>query len=219
MGTPSCRSIDARGREPRGLPRHLRPDHQRARRHPAALAEDLRPGGGRAGRERAQDAALLPRGAAGDDLRRPRTRSPPRGGRLPGAPGRILPAPRSERDDPRSARAGRLRVRVPAGPHESPPGAGRRDVVSDDRRGELLCILVARQRGGADGWRRLADGSAERGRGTDPKTQTGSRPVKLARRLSVVEPSPTLAVSAKAAKLKAEGIDVVSFGAGEPAFA
>jgi len=42
--------------------------------------------------------------------------------------------------------------------------------------------------------------------------------VKLARRLSVVEPSPTLAVSAKAAKLKAEGIDVVSFGAGEPDF-
>jgi len=42
--------------------------------------------------------------------------------------------------------------------------------------------------------------------------------VKLARRLSLVEPSPTLAVSAKAAKLKAAGIDVVSFGAGEPDF-
>jgi aspartate aminotransferase len=42
--------------------------------------------------------------------------------------------------------------------------------------------------------------------------------VKLARRLSVIEPSPTLAVSAKAAKLKAAGVDVVSFGAGEPDF-
>jgi aspartate aminotransferase len=42
--------------------------------------------------------------------------------------------------------------------------------------------------------------------------------VKLARRLSVIEPSPTLAVSAKASKLKAQGIDVVSFGAGEPDF-
>ena len=42
--------------------------------------------------------------------------------------------------------------------------------------------------------------------------------MKLARRLSVVEPSPTLAVSAKAAKLKAAGVDVVSFGAGEPDF-
>ena len=34
--------------------------------------------------------------------------------------------------------------------------------------------------------------------------------MKLARRLSVVEPSPTLAVSAKAAKLKAAGVDVVN---------
>jgi aspartate aminotransferase len=42
--------------------------------------------------------------------------------------------------------------------------------------------------------------------------------VKLARRLSVIEPSPTLAVSAKAAALKAMGLDVISFGAGEPDF-
>jgi aspartate aminotransferase len=42
--------------------------------------------------------------------------------------------------------------------------------------------------------------------------------VKLARRLSVIEPSPTLAVSARAKALKAKGIDVISFGAGEPDF-
>jgi aspartate aminotransferase len=36
--------------------------------------------------------------------------------------------------------------------------------------------------------------------------------------LSVIEPSPTLAVSAKAKALKAKGIDVISFGAGEPDF-
>ena len=42
--------------------------------------------------------------------------------------------------------------------------------------------------------------------------------MKLARRLSVIEPSPTLAVSAKAAALKAMGLDVISFGAGEPDF-
>ena len=42
--------------------------------------------------------------------------------------------------------------------------------------------------------------------------------MKLARRLSVIEPSPTLAVSAKAKALKAKGIDVISFGAGEPDF-
>jgi len=42
--------------------------------------------------------------------------------------------------------------------------------------------------------------------------------VKLAKRLSVIEPSPTLAVSAKAAALRAKGVDVISFGAGEPDF-
>jgi aspartate aminotransferase len=40
----------------------------------------------------------------------------------------------------------------------------------------------------------------------------------VAKRLSVIKPSPTLAVSAKAAKLKAEGKDVIAMGAGEPDF-
>jgi aspartate aminotransferase len=40
----------------------------------------------------------------------------------------------------------------------------------------------------------------------------------VAQRLSVIKPSPTLAVSAKAAKLKAEGKDVIAMGAGEPDF-
>jgi len=43
-------------------------------------------------------------------------------------------------------------------------------------------------------------------------------PLKLASRLDPIKPSITLAVTAKAAKLKADGIDVVSFGAGEPDF-
>jgi aspartate aminotransferase len=42
--------------------------------------------------------------------------------------------------------------------------------------------------------------------------------MRLAKRLNVIEPSMTLKVSAKAAELKAKGIDVVSFGAGEPDF-
>jgi aspartate aminotransferase len=42
--------------------------------------------------------------------------------------------------------------------------------------------------------------------------------MKLASRLDPIKPSITLAVTAKAAKLKAEGHDVVSFGAGEPDF-
>jgi aspartate aminotransferase len=45
-----------------------------------------------------------------------------------------------------------------------------------------------------------------------------SSAIKTASRLDVVKPSITLAVTAKAGKLKAEGIDVVSFGAGEPDF-
>ncbi|WP_108977106.1 pyridoxal phosphate-dependent aminotransferase [Leptospira ryugenii] len=40
----------------------------------------------------------------------------------------------------------------------------------------------------------------------------------VAKRLDVVEPSPTLAITAKANQLKANGIDVVGFGAGEPDF-
>src|SRR3954469_20558650 len=43
-------------------------------------------------------------------------------------------------------------------------------------------------------------------------------PIKIASRLDPIKPSITLAVTAKAAKLKAEGIDIVSFGAGEPDF-
>src|SRR5262245_53688362 len=42
--------------------------------------------------------------------------------------------------------------------------------------------------------------------------------VKTASRLDAIKPSITLAVTAKAARLKAQGIDVVSFGAGEPDF-
>lgn len=42
--------------------------------------------------------------------------------------------------------------------------------------------------------------------------------VKLAQRIQKVKPSPTLAIDTKAKAMKAEGIDVVGFGAGEPDF-
>ena len=42
--------------------------------------------------------------------------------------------------------------------------------------------------------------------------------MKLATRLDAVKPSPTLAVTAKANEMKAKGVDVVGFGAGEPDF-
>jgi aspartate aminotransferase len=42
--------------------------------------------------------------------------------------------------------------------------------------------------------------------------------MKIASRVSKIAPSLTLAVSAKAAKLKAQGVDVIAFGVGEPDF-
>ena len=40
----------------------------------------------------------------------------------------------------------------------------------------------------------------------------------LAARLSLIKPSPTIAVTQKAADLKAQGRDVIGLGAGEPDF-
>lgn len=43
-------------------------------------------------------------------------------------------------------------------------------------------------------------------------------PLSLARRLDVVQPSVTLAMNARAAELRAKGVDVFAFGVGEPDF-
>src|SRR5512146_2241955 len=42
--------------------------------------------------------------------------------------------------------------------------------------------------------------------------------MKLAGRVGKIKPSPTLAITSKAKAMKAQGIDVVGFGAGEPDF-
>lgn len=42
--------------------------------------------------------------------------------------------------------------------------------------------------------------------------------MKLAERVNKIQPSPTLAIDAKAKALKAQGVDVIGFGAGEPDF-
>ncbi len=42
--------------------------------------------------------------------------------------------------------------------------------------------------------------------------------MKLAKRVGLIKPSPTLAITAKANALKAEGRDIIGFGAGEPDF-
>ena len=53
---------------------------------------------------------------------------------------------------------------------------------------------------------------------SDASVEPGNTKVKISKRLQSLEESATLAVAAKAARLRAEGIDVVSFGAGEPDF-
>jgi aspartate aminotransferase len=45
-----------------------------------------------------------------------------------------------------------------------------------------------------------------------------SSPFRLSSRLAQIKPSITLAVTARAAKLRADGVDVIGFGAGEPDF-
>lgn len=42
--------------------------------------------------------------------------------------------------------------------------------------------------------------------------------IKLAERIGRIQPSPTIAITTKAKAMKAEGIDVIGFGAGEPDF-
>ena len=42
--------------------------------------------------------------------------------------------------------------------------------------------------------------------------------MRLASRMDNLPPSPTLAVNAKAAEMRAQGLDVISFAAGEPDF-
>jgi aspartate aminotransferase len=44
------------------------------------------------------------------------------------------------------------------------------------------------------------------------------RSMKLSKRAHMIKPSPTLAITAKAKAMRAQGIDVISFGAGEPDF-
>src|SRR5450759_3042942 len=42
--------------------------------------------------------------------------------------------------------------------------------------------------------------------------------LELSKRVQAIKPSPTLAVTARAAKLKSEGKDIIGLGAGEPDF-
>src|SRR4030067_2348651 len=65
--------------------------------------------------------------------------------------------------------------------------------------------------------------SGSSGRRFDPSANLASRGKertlkKLARRVGKIQPSPTLAITSKAKAMKAQGIDVVGLGGGEPDF-
>src|SRR5262249_50696020 len=114
-----------------------------------------------------------------------------------------------------------LRVRVPVRPYEPPARARRGHHVPDDRRGALLRIVLAGQRGGRLRRRRRRVGSgggAARARAEGRKGNTHSMSIRIASRRRDIKPSITLAVTARAARLRADGIDVIGFGAGEPDF-
>jgi aspartate aminotransferase len=48
--------------------------------------------------------------------------------------------------------------------------------------------------------------------------ERSAKTLELARRIRQIPPSATLALNAKANQLKAQGVDVVNFGVGEPDF-
>src|SRR5207302_1261808 len=49
-------------------------------------------------------------------------------------------------------------------------------------------------------------------------TRTGSQEMRISERARNTAPSPTLAITDRVNQLKAQGVDVVGFGAGEPDF-
>jgi aspartate aminotransferase len=51
-----------------------------------------------------------------------------------------------------------------------------------------------------------------------PETDPKESPMKLAERVNRIKPSPTFAAAAKAAAMRAKGIEVISFAQGEPDF-
>src|SRR6516165_9643046 len=79
-----------------------------------------------------------------------------------------------------------------------------------------LVLLVACA--GAARWPRLAQSLNIAAQPKHKRTTGNSVTLSVSRRVQRVKPSPTLAVTARAARLKGEGKDVIGLGAGEPDF-
>src|SRR5690606_31003237 len=133
-----------RGPHPhRGLSRHVRSDHERARGSRGPRRAAVRAVGGGRGREPGEGAGAGPgpaRRPGAEGARRPSERGGPRLRR----PARALrPRPRRRGAAARAARGLRLRVRVPAGEHEPAPDPGCRDPVPDPGGGVRIHFILA----------------------------------------------------------------------------
>jgi len=80
------------------------------------------------------------------------------------------------------------------------------------------CQAAGRQ--GADRSTHASPAPRSQGRNTSTRSRTPNNPmtIKLSARVQAVKPSATLAITARAAELKAAGKDVIGLGAGEPDF-
>src|SRR5262249_36464712 len=120
----------------------------------------------------------------------------------------------------------RLRVRIPDGAHEPQTVQHGRDGIPDAAREVHVHLVTPDQRsgqlrrvGGEPGARRRREAPHRK---VSPQVAGLSRPRSsmpvFADRLKSLAPSSTLAVQARARELRARGVDVISFGAGEPDF-
>src|SRR5213594_2391422 len=221
--------IRARGSsgQARRLSRNVRPRAQRPRRRHPAQPPDLRRADRRGRRQSRQGAAVHRRRAPGDDRRGHRRSS------------EQLPDRRLRRSAHRPGGAGarrlhrarhpsrlRLRVRVPDGAHEPQAVQHGGDGVPDAAREVHVHLVTPDQ--GSGRLRRVGGQPGARRRREAPHRKVSTQVAGLSRRrssmpvfadrLKSLAPSSTLAVQARARELRARGVDVISFGAGEPDF-
>src|SRR5207249_4747585 len=120
----------------------------------------------------------------------------------------------------------RLRVRVPDGADEPQAVQHGRDRVPDAAREVHVHLVTPDQ--GSGRLRRVGGKPGARRRRKAPRGKVSTQVAGLSRRrssmpvfadrLKSLAPSSTLAVQARARELRARGVDVISFGAGEPDF-
>src|SRR5690606_12004798 len=166
LPTTARRAHHERGPHPHcGLSRHLRPDHQRARRPGEPCRAAVRAPGRRRRREPGQAPRAGAAAAGGPDARGAGAPSARGSARLRFPAGAFRPGNGRRHPAARAARGVGLRIRIPAGQHEPPPDPGGRDAVPHPGRAVRLHLVLAGARDLAPGRRRLGVRAAGRGQG------------------------------------------------------